>query len=161
MNRLGEDLLFERVSATAADTFLGSIWQYLVSDARALVAGRAKQLHVGDRQIAFFFDDPALHVLLRVRTRVPLDHARMFHGNRARGRIHSQHASRFTAVASGNHSHLIAPLDSCGARRLHYWFSHWHYQTSGASETIFAKFFSRNSRATGPNTRVPTASFAS
>src|SRR5229473_5727159 len=35
------------------------------------------------------------------------------------------------------------------------------YQTSGASETILVNFFSRNSRATGPNTRVPTGSPAS
>src|SRR5258706_5690291 len=35
------------------------------------------------------------------------------------------------------------------------------YQTSGASETIFVNFFSRSSRATGPNTRVPTGSPAS
>src|SRR5580692_1990689 len=33
--------------------------------------------------------------------------------------------------------------------------------TSGASETILRNFFSRSSRATGPNTRVPTGSFAS
>ena len=32
------------------------------------------------------------------------------------------------------------------------------YKTSGASDTIFMNFFSRNSRATGPNTRVPTGS---
>src|ERR1700736_1304251 len=35
------------------------------------------------------------------------------------------------------------------------------YHTSGASETILVKFFSRSSRATGPKTRVPTGSFAS
>src|ERR1700691_607726 len=33
--------------------------------------------------------------------------------------------------------------------------------TSGASDTIFKNFFSRNSRATGPKTRVPTGSPAS
>src|SRR5580700_1021455 len=33
--------------------------------------------------------------------------------------------------------------------------------TSGASDTIFKNFFSRSSRATGPNTRVPTGSPAS
>src|SRR5271163_2889463 len=33
--------------------------------------------------------------------------------------------------------------------------------TSGASETILRNFFSRSSRATGPNTRVPTGSLAS
>src|SRR6185369_13230778 len=35
------------------------------------------------------------------------------------------------------------------------------YNTSGASDTIFRNFRSRNSRATGPNTRVPTGSPAS
>src|SRR5438876_106580 len=30
-----------------------------------------------------------------------------------------------------------------------------HYSTSGASEMIFMKFFSRSSRATGPKMRVP------
>src|ERR1700730_17818569 len=30
-----------------------------------------------------------------------------------------------------------------------------HHRTSGASEMIFMKFFSRNSRATGPKIRVP------
>lgn len=29
------------------------------------------------------------------------------------------------------------------------------YKTSGANETILVKLYSRNSRATGPNTRVP------
>src|SRR6266566_8662509 len=33
--------------------------------------------------------------------------------------------------------------------------------TSGASDTIFMNFLSRNSRATGPNTRVPTGSLTS
>src|SRR3984957_5834764 len=33
--------------------------------------------------------------------------------------------------------------------------------TSGASDTIFKNFLSRNSRATGPNTRVPTGSLPS
>src|SRR5215469_9694184 len=35
------------------------------------------------------------------------------------------------------------------------------YNTSGAKLTIFKNFFSRSSRATGPNTRVPTGSPAS
>src|SRR5207302_6606093 len=34
------------------------------------------------------------------------------------------------------------------------------YKTSGASETIFMKFLSRNSRATGPKMRVPRGLFA-
>src|SRR5579884_1426145 len=42
-------------------------------------------------------------------------------------------------------------------RRLYAIFG-MRYITSGASEKIFIKLFSRNSRATGPNTRVPTGS---
>ena len=34
-------------------------------------------------------------------------------------------------------------------------FKHYCYNTSGAKETIFANERSRNSRATGPKTRVP------
>src|ERR1035437_2836540 len=37
-------------------------------------------------------------------------------------------------------------------------FCNSHQITSGASDTIFMYFLSRNSRATGPNTRVPTGS---
>src|SRR5690606_32051601 len=48
------------------------------------------------------------------------------------------------AVLPGEHDDLIATLDF---RR--------HYSTSGASETIFMKFRSRSSRATGPKMRVP------
>src|SRR5271154_1933482 len=45
-------------------------------------------------------------------------------------------------------------------RRILFSSSHG-YHTSGASETILVKFFSRSSLATGPKTRVPTGSFAS
>ena len=34
-----------------------------------------------------------------------------------------------------------------------------HHSTSGANETMRMNFFSRSSRATGPNTRVPRGSF--
>src|SRR6185437_8188569 len=39
--------------------------------------------------------------------------------------------------------------------------SDFHYNTSGASETIFMKFRARSSRATGPKIRVPFGLFLS
>src|SRR5712664_3355137 len=90
-----------------------------------------------------------------------LDHARVLDRNRALGRIHGQHAARFSAVAPGHYTHLVASLDPGSGRSLFHSVSHRHYHTSGASETIFANFVSRSSRATGPNTRVPTGSLAS
>src|ERR1700674_111488 len=90
-----------------------------------------------------------------------LDHARVLDRNRALGRIHGQHAPRLSAVAPGHHAHLVALLDSGSGRSLFHSVSHRAHHTSGASETIFANFFSRSSRATGPKTRVPTGSLAS
>src|ERR1700687_3816432 len=154
-------LLFERVAATAADAFLGSVGQNFVADPCAFIARGTQQLNVRDRQRTFFFNDAALHVLGRVRPRVPLDHARVFHHDRPRPWIHRENAAGFSAIASGHYTHLIASLDARRGWIDFHPFSYRHYQTSGASETIFANFFSRNSRATGPNTRVPTGSFAS
>jgi hypothetical protein len=106
-------LLFERVAATPANAFLASIRQNFVTNPSALVARRAKQLNVGDGQRAFFFDDSALHVLLRIGPRVPLDDSGMFHGDRSLGRIHAQHPAGFAAIASGQYAHFIASLDAC------------------------------------------------
>src|SRR5690349_10556118 len=127
----------------------------------ALVTGRAQQQNVGDGHRAFLLDDAALDVLRWIGARVPLDHAGMLDHYRALGRIHTQHTSGLAAIAPGHHPHLIAFPDSGTGRNWCNSASQRHYQTSGASETIFANFFSRNSRATGPNTRVPTGSLAS
>ena len=62
--------------------------------------------------------------------------------------------------AAGHHLHRVAVTDAQCGDGFDRWFSH-RYHTSGASEMILVNFFSRNSRATGPNTRVPTGSFAS
>ena len=59
---------------------------------------------------------------------------------------HLKNLSRGTSKVPGDDLDIVAflnmKLDSV-------------HKTSGASETIFMKFFSRNSRATGPKMRVP------
>src|SRR5262249_12798136 len=106
-------------------------------------------------------DDAPLDVLLRVRTRVALDEMDPFDDGGSLPRHDAQHASLLPAV--------LARDDEDGVVLPHVRSAHGgpdgprgrHYSTSGASEMIFMNFFSRSSRATGPNTRVPTGSFAS
>src|SRR5712691_8021007 len=85
----------------------------------------------------------------------------MLDGHRPLAGIDGEHSSCFAPVPAGHHAHLVASLDPGGGRRRFHSFSYRAHQTSGASETILATFFSRSSRATGPNTRVPTGSLAS
>src|SRR5262249_3856650 len=56
----------------------------------------------------------------------------------------------FTEIFAGDHFYGVALLNP-----LHSTLTPQPYSVSGASETIFKKPFSRSSRATGPNTRVP------
>src|ERR1051325_1167275 len=57
------------------------------------------------------------------------------------------------------HREHLATLGFLGARGNHdyiaFFHMKFHQRTSGASERIFIKFFSRSSRATGPKMRVP------
>src|SRR5882762_11847609 len=73
-------------------------------------------------------------------------------------RIHAEHAPTLATVAPGDYPHLIVLLDLNANRLSQLSFCDGHQITSGASDTIFMNFLSRNSRATGPNTRVPTGS---
>ena len=57
-------------------------------------------------------------------------------------------AALLAAVLAGQDLHQVALLD------LHF-VCHVSQSTSGARLTIFMKFFSRSSRATGPKMRVP------
>src|SRR6516162_10545705 len=61
-------------------------------------------------------------------------------------RQHLQHLAVGPTVVAGNYLDVIPFLD-VKFRSVH--------NTSGASEMIFMKFFSRSSRATGPKIRVP------
>src|SRR5690348_238697 len=90
---------------------------------------------------------------------MPLDDVCVLHGNRPLQQVHGKHLARAPLRTARHHLHGVAVANP----HRHMFcirFSHG-YQTSGASEMILVNFFSRNSRATGPNTRVPTGSPAS
>src|SRR6185295_12846616 len=121
------------------------------ADARGLVVGGVEQHHVGDVDRPLLLDDPArlsalLRVLHRARTLVPFDHVQPLHVHASLPGIGAQHPAGLAAfLAAGDH-HRVVLADPHG---LHC------YRTSGASETIFMKFRSLSSRATGPKIRVP------
>src|ERR1044071_6219594 len=75
-----------------------------------------------------------------------LDNAHAFNEHLVLARNHLQDPAGRSPKVTRDYLNLIAflhvKLDSV-------------HKTSGASETIFMKFFSRNSRATGPKMRVP------
>src|SRR5579871_4432019 len=115
--------------------------------------------------VAFLFRDPALDLLGRIGARVALDHGHAFHQNHLANPVDFNHAAGLALVAPGDNFHLVVLLDPdlvtlataflvMLGRRFHA----RHQITSGASDTIFMNFLSRSSRATGPNTRVPTGS---
>src|SRR5580693_2765796 len=94
----------------------------------------------------------------------------MFHGDALARRVHGEHAAGLAFVTARDHADFIILANGDAVPGGYLLFSHGslpnlfteiRYQTSGASETILAKFFSRSSRATGPKTRVPTGSLAS
>src|SRR5690242_10831489 len=113
-----------------------------------LIATRAHNQYIGSRNRAFPFRDSALDLLLRIRPRVPLDHHDVLDQHLAGLPVHAQHAPRLALIAPRDHLDGVFPLQ----------IDTLHQITSGASETIFMNFLSRSSRATGPNTRVPTGS---
>src|SRR5581483_3790037 len=164
----------QRVSALFADTHFAVAVNFVADANRA--ARRSHELHVRERNAALLLGNSALNVTLRIRTHVLLHHHDVLDQHLALGRKHAEHASFLALVAAGDHLHGVVPLDvdslltsyccrcchlsnlldplTClpGCSRLHL------YRTSGANETIFKNFLSRSSRATGPNTRVPTGS---
>src|SRR5262245_6749918 len=119
------------------------------------VADRADEHHVRDLHRGSLLDDPArlnlrsahpARVAHRTRARVPLDHVQVLDNHAALVRARLEDAALLAAVLAGEDLDEIALLDF---HRL------GHQRTSGARETIFMKFFSRSSRATGPKMRVP------
>src|SRR5690625_7379798 len=76
----------------------------------------------------------------------------------------SKYHKDFTSLAfvvSGKYQNLITFLNvQLFSRVILSGHNYNIYNTSGASETIRIKFFSRSSLATGPKIRVPTGSFS-
>src|SRR5262249_56227121 len=89
----------------------------------------------------------AARALDRTRPAVPLDDVDVLDDDATLLRQRFDHAPLLARVLAAEDPHDVALLHFHG-------LSHCQ-STSGASETIFMKFFSRSSRATGPKMRVP------
>src|SRR5918994_1353408 len=125
------------------------------ADAGRAPAGRADDHHIRDLNRPGLLDHaPGLdlrgthpaRVAHRARPRVALDHVQVLDEHAALLRARLEDTALLAAVLAAQHLDEIAFLD---LHRL------GHQRTSGARETIFMKFFSRSSRATGPKMRVP------
>src|SRR5487761_126963 len=154
-------LIFERGAAAAATPGFRAVGQNLYADARVLVAGWAQDHHVRDVHLAFLIQNAAANILRRIRARVLLDHVGVLDSDAALDRIDREDPPGFAFVAAGHDFHRVSVANHHRPGLLRSFSMAHGYQTSGASEMIFVNFFSRNSRATGPNTRVPTGSPAS
>src|SRR5579862_2171721 len=121
-------------------------------------ASRTQNHHIRNRNRAFPLGNAALNLLARVGPRMPLDHRDMLDQHFAGAFIDAQHAPALAPVAPRDYPHLVVLFDLNAHRLGRLSFRNSHQITSGASDTIFMNFLSRNSRATGPKTRVPTGS---
>src|ERR1700738_1593267 len=137
-------------------------------------AGGAHQLHLRNRYRALLLGDTAFGFLAGAK--VLFHHHHVLDQNFALVGEHAKHAPLLSLVAAAQHLYgVVAPnINSlvCSCNRGCHLLNPCHsrplsseeptfYKTSGARLTIFKNFFSRNSLATGPNTRVPTGSPAS
>ena len=126
-------------------------------DARRQLADGADEHHVRDVDGRGLLDPAArghlraahaVGVAQRARARVPRHHVQVLDEHAAVARARLDDPALLAAVLAGEDLDEIALLD------LHL-RCHVSQSTSGARLTIFMKFFSRNSRATGPKMRVP------
>src|ERR1039457_7239998 len=152
----------QRLSALAAHAHAAGLaagYSFdVVGHPHRLVAARTHQHHVGCLDRALALRDAPLDLLARIGTRVTFDHHHVLHQHLARLAIHREHAALHALVPAGNHLDGVFLLDIDPHWLGLFPFCDCHQITSGASETIFMNFLSRSSRATGPNTRVPTGS---
>src|ERR1044072_1498321 len=134
---------------------------HLDPDTRREVADRADDHHVRDVARRRLLDPAAgrhlrsahpTRVAERARARVPSHHVQVLDEHSALARARLDDAALLAAVLPGQDMHQVALLD------LHL-VGHVSQSTSGARLTIFMKFFSRSSRATGPKMRVPRGVF--
>src|SRR2546423_11313325 len=123
---------------------------------RRVTGLRVEQHHVGDVDRAFLLDHAAGHLALalgvpqRARALVALLDVHALHEHAVLLGLDAQPAAGLALVlAADDLDHVV--LADLGAVR--------HQSTSGARETIFMKFLSRSSRATGPKMRVPRGLF--
>src|SRR3954465_1472093 len=125
--------------------------------ARRIARLRVEQHDIGDVDRAFLLDHAAAHLALalgvaeRARALVALLDVHALDEHAVLLRLHVQDATRLALVLAGDDLDHVVPADLGSVGHRH--------STSGASETIFMKFRSRSSRATGPKMRVPRGLF--
>src|SRR5262247_1709015 len=153
--------LFNHGAGLLRDADLALVLQNLIADADRAPA--LDEHHVRHVDRGFALDDAAGDSPLPVLTLVMFLHVPAFDQDFAFFGQDLNDAAPLAFVFSRDDHHLITffYLHSCRHNRL---FSETDLTvpriqiTSGARLTIFVKPRSRNSRATGPNTRVPTGS---
>src|SRR5690606_24416167 len=110
-----------------------------------LLFGGFDPLDVRNVDGALLLDNGAVRVLLGL-ARVPLHHAHTLDDDLVLAAQDLEDLPLGPAVVAGGDADDVALVD-VGLDAVH--------STSGARDTIFMKFFSRSSRATGPKMRVP------
>src|SRR5215470_12923067 len=135
----------DRLVAPTADPNFAAVGKDLDAGARGLVAARAHDQHVRQRQRSFALDNAALPQLLR-GTLMLLDHVDVLDEHTALLPQHAQHLAALAALAARDDADGIAATN----------VNALHQMTSGAREMILVNWRSRSSRATGPKMRVPT-----
>src|SRR5262245_33775241 len=129
-----------------------------MAGSRRLTAMRAYDHHIRHIDGRFALENPPLYATPRVRLHVALNHIHSFHEHLMLSRPHLDHPAGLSFVLTGYDHHSI--IFSKVQLYVHGFSDPAFLITAGARLTILVKRFSRNSRATGPNTRVPTGSLS-
>src|SRR5690606_11759841 len=116
----------------------------LHADARGLVRLGVEQLHVADVDARLLLDEAAARVLLRGLAGLA-DDVDVLDEDATLLAQDAEDLALLALVPPGDDADAVTLLDAGLGRS-------WHHSTSGASETMRMKRFSRSSRATGPNT---------
>src|SRR6478609_345355 len=140
-------------SAALGDSVALALVVDLRADARRRVLLGIDRHDVGEVDRPLLLDHAAdglgaLGVADLLRALVALDDVQPLHVDLLLLGVDAKHAAGLAAVLAADDDHRVVAPD---AGHL--------YSTSGASETIFMKLRSRNSRATGPKMRVPRGLF--
>src|ERR1041385_3836635 len=164
-------LLIQRRFTPAADPYMPAAVQFVSNTRRPTAWAHHHDVRNGDGR--FLLRDSALDVALRIRTHVLFHHHHVLHQNFAGAGENSKHAALLALVTSGDYFHRVIAFDinsymhclpstiggpkPCIRRKIlscvfRFFYREPLYRTSGARETIFKNFFSRSSRAPGPNT---------
>ena len=122
---------------------------------------------IGNGNASFLLYDATLTADIRIRLSMPLHH--VYAGYQCTATVKNPgDLAAFALVATSSHDHFVIPLELLHLTNLNLFTirpalqssepnpNHkYAYSTSGASEMILMNFSLRNSRVTGPKTRVP------